>query len=177
MWWTSLFCRWLPGSKQFQLPKNPHDPYPQLYLVFDHADLLNSLAVLLGALAAVQNGTLISEMKNLVECMLACGHGLNYMASHPRATATIARSLIQVGSGTHCYCMRYCFIINFPLMRLMYVLYCIASFVYIITIINIYIVSLFTHSLGKMDEKRVMMTTSYTSWGWKSYTYSMLCSS
>lgn len=94
--------------------------------MFDHADLLNSLAVLLGALAAVQNGTLISEMKNLVECMLACGHGLNYMASHPRATATIARSLIQVGSWYSLLLREVQFHYRLPLLRLVYVVCCVA---------------------------------------------------
>ncbi|XP_042220163.1 protein virilizer-like isoform X2 [Homarus americanus] len=89
--------RWLPDSKQFQLPKNPHDAHPQLYLLFDHGELLQSLAVLLGALGAVQSGALIGDVKSLLECMLSCGHGVRYMAAHPEPSTTIARSLTQLG--------------------------------------------------------------------------------
>nr|XP_045603952.1 protein virilizer homolog [Procambarus clarkii] len=89
--------RWLPGSKQFQLPKNPHDPYPQLYLLLDHGDLLQSLAILLGALGAVQNGVLVADIKSLLECLLSFGHGIKYMAAHPESSTTIARSLTQLG--------------------------------------------------------------------------------
>ncbi|XP_068224412.1 protein virilizer isoform X3 [Palaemon carinicauda] len=89
--------RWLPGSKQFQLPKNPHDPYPQLYVTFDSGDLLTSLMVLLGGLGTVQSGALIGGIKNLLDSLMSSAHGLTYMASHPFIITNVARSLLQFG--------------------------------------------------------------------------------
>lgn len=91
--------RWLPGSKQFQLPKNPHDPYPQLYVVLEEGEVLQTLASLLGALGAVQSGALVGGVKSLLECMMSSAHGTRYMAANPHATMTITRCLLQVGTS------------------------------------------------------------------------------
>lgn len=64
--------------------------------MFDHGDVLQSLAVLLGALGAVQSGALIGGIKSLLDCMLSFGHAMKYMAAHTEPTTTITRSLLQV---------------------------------------------------------------------------------
>lgn len=88
--------RWLPGSKQFQLPKNPHDPYPQLYLLLERGELLASLSALLGTGGAVQSGAVMGEATALLEALMEKAHGITFLASHPHYTSTIIRSLLLV---------------------------------------------------------------------------------
>ena len=91
-----LICRWLPGSKQFQLPKNPHDPYSQLYLILDKGKLLQSIAVLLASPGSGNSGSLINVIYNLLLNLTSTDHGLSYLATNQRVTTTIVKSLIQV---------------------------------------------------------------------------------
>ena len=88
--------RWLPGSKQFQLPKNPHDPYPQLYVILDTAEFLGAVAGVVGVLGGLQGGVVLQDAKRILEVMLSQSHGVRYLAAHPGPAMSLARILIQV---------------------------------------------------------------------------------
>ncbi|KAB7494404.1 Protein virilizer-like protein [Armadillidium nasatum] len=89
--------RWLPGSKQFQLPKHSENPYLVIYNIFKRSRFLEAISVLLVTPSTSQKPSLLEYIKSFLNSLLCSEHGIRFLACDTKSSLIIIKALLQFG--------------------------------------------------------------------------------
>ena len=87
--------RTLPNQVQFEVFKQPSDPLPDLYHLFDSCAFVDCLLLLVASPLTLHSVPVFAALKDMITCLLKDASGLRYLAAHVDSVNAITRTLTQ----------------------------------------------------------------------------------
>ena len=87
--------RTLPNQTQFEIFKQPFDPYPNLYHMLTCTGFLECIFVLIASPAAFGHVGVFGATRDMLTCFINKQSGLKYLCAHYETVNGIIRTLTQ----------------------------------------------------------------------------------
>ena len=80
---------------QFEVFKQPRDPLPDLYHLFDSCAFVDCILLVVDSPLNLHSVAVFAALKDMITCLLKDASGLRYLATHVDSVKAITRTLTQ----------------------------------------------------------------------------------